>query len=113
MFLILGFNTPANSDQYKKHKYTCPESQGECTELEREAIKLVNDKYWEMLFNRIKENKYYKYPFYWVYKDKEECLYTVGAKEDLQTHTVTMDWIEVDICKKTSKLKYTNSYRFG
>ena len=45
LFLIFGFNTPANAEQYQRHKYTCPESQGECTEEERAAIKLVNDTY--------------------------------------------------------------------
>ena len=43
IFLIFGFNTPVNAEQYKRHKYTCPESQGECTEGERAAIKLVNE----------------------------------------------------------------------
>ena len=103
VFLIFGFNTPANAEQYQRHKYTCPESQGECSEGERAAIKLVNDTYWEMLSERIKDNKFYKYPWYWVYK-KEECKYSDGAKEDMPTHTVTMEWIDVDICKKTTKL---------
>ena len=101
--LIFGLYTPANAEQYQRHKYTCPESQGECSEGERAAIKLVNDKYWKMLSDRIKENKFYKYPWYWVYK-KGECKYSVGAKEDMPTHTVTMEWIDVDICDKTTKL---------
>ena len=42
IFLFFGFNTPVNAEQYKRHKYTCPESQSECTEGERAAIKLVN-----------------------------------------------------------------------
>ena len=105
--------TPAIAEQYKRHKYTCPESQGECTGGERAAIKLVNDKYWKMLSDRIKENKFYKYPWYWVYKEKGECKYTVAAKEDMPTHTANMQWIDVDICKKTTKLKYQDSYRFG
>ena len=111
LFFALFF--PANAEQYQRHKYTCPESQGECTEGERAAIKLVNDKYWKMLSDRIKENKFYKYPYYFVYKDSKECNYTVAAKEDMPTHTVTMEWIDVDICEKTTKLKYANSYRFG
>ena len=74
LILIFGFNTPVNAEQYQRHKYTCPESQGECSEGERSAIKLVNDTYWEMLSERIKENKFYKYPWYWVYK-KGECKY--------------------------------------
>ena len=36
-----------------------------------------------MLSDRIKENKFYKYPYYFVYKDTKECKYTVGAKEDI------------------------------
>ena len=104
IFLIFGFNTPVNAEQYKRHKYTCPESQSECTEGERAAIKLVNETYWEMLTERIKENKFYKYPWYWVYKERGECKYNVAAKEDMPTHTANMEWIEVDICKKTTKL---------
>ena len=107
LFLSLFFLliTPLNAEQYPRHKYTCLDSGGECSEGERAAIKLVNDTYWEMLSERIKENKFYKYPWYWVYK-KEECKYSVGAKEDMPTHVVNMEWIEVDICKKTSKLLY-------
>ena len=101
--LIFGLYSPVNAEQYPRHKYTCPESQGECSEGEREAIKLVNDTYWKMLSERIKENKHYKYPWYWVYK-RGECKYSVGAKEDMSTHTVTMEWIDVDICEKTTKL---------
>ena len=108
LFLIFSFSAPANSEQYKRHKYTCPESQGECTEGERAAIKLVNETYWEMLTERIKENKFYKYPWYWVYQKDvfNECKYTVAAKEDMPTHTANMEWIDVDICEKTTKLKY-------
>ena len=103
LFLIFGFSTPTNSEQYQRYKYTCPESQVECTEGERAAIKLVNETYWEILTERIKENKFYKYPWYWVY-NKDECKYTVAAKEDMPTHTANMEWIDVDICKKTTKL---------
>ncbi|MDA9714168.1 hypothetical protein N9U37_00910 [Prochlorococcus sp. AH-736-N10] len=106
LLLIFGFNTSANSEQYKRHKYTCPESQGECTEGERAAIKLVNDKYWNILSDRIKKNKFYKYPWYWVYKEKGRCKYIVAAKEDMPTHTANMEWIDVDICEETTKLKY-------
>ena len=104
--LIFGLYTPLSAEQYQRHKYTCLESQGECNVEERAAIKLVNDTYWEMLSKRIKENKHYKYPWYFVYKDSRECKYRVGAKEDMPTHVVNMEWIEVDICKKTSKLLY-------
>ena len=104
--LFFTLITPVNAEQYKRHKYTCPESQGECTEGERAAIKLVNDKYWKILSDRIKENKFYKYPWYWVYKEKGECKYTIAAKEDMSTHTANMEWIDVDICEETTKLKY-------
>ena len=111
--LIFGFYTPINAEQYQRHKYTFPKTGGECNEEEKAVVKLVNEKYWKMLSDRIKENKHYKYPWYFVYKDQKKCKYTVGAKEDMQTHTVTMEWIDIDICKKTTKLKYENSYRFG
>ena len=88
LFLSLFFAlfNPINAEQYKRHKYTCPESQGECTEGERAAIKLVNETYWEMLTERIKENKFYKYPWYWVYKkDIYNCLlYTSPSPRDRQ-----------------------------
>ena len=37
--LIFGFYTPVNSEQYPIHKYTCPDSGGECNEEEREVVK--------------------------------------------------------------------------
>ena len=101
--LFFTLMTPAIAEQYKRHKYACPESQGECSEGERAAIKIVNDTYWEMLTKRIERNTHYKYPWYWVYK-RGECKYSVGAKEDMRTHTVTMEWIDVDICEKTTNL---------
>ena len=102
--LILGFYSPIYAEQYPIHKYACPDSGWECNQEERAVVKLVNDKYWKMLSNRIKENKFYKYPYYFVYKDSKECKYTVAAREDMPTHTITMEWIDVDICDKTTKL---------
>ena len=64
--LFFVFITPANAEEYPIHKYTCPKSGGECNEEERAVVKLVNDKYWKMLSDRIKENKFYKYPYYFV-----------------------------------------------
>ena len=109
--LIFGLYSPVNAEQYPRHKFTCPDTGGKCNEEERAVVKLVNDAYWEMLTERIKENKHYKYPWYWVYKKKGDCKYTVGAKEDMPTHTVNMEWIDVDICNKTTKLKYRDGYR--
>ena len=43
--LILGFYTSVNAEQYPIHKYTCPETGGECNEEERAVVKLVNDKF--------------------------------------------------------------------
>ena len=100
--LFCAFFSPLNAKPYPIHKYTC---QGEkCSDGELAAVKLVNNIYWEMLSERIKENKFYKYPWYWVYKEKGDCKYTVAAKEDMPTHTVTMEWINVDICEKTTEL---------
>ena len=101
--MIFGFNNSIDAKPYPRHKFSCPESQGECSEAERAAIKIVNDTYWEMLTKRIERNTHYKYPWYWVYK-RGECKYSVGAKEDMRTHTVTMEWIDVDICEKTTNL---------
>ena len=103
LFFSLIYSVKAKP--YPIHKYTCPDSGRECNKEERALVKLVNDKYWKMLSERIKENKFYKYPWYWVYKEKGECKYRVAAKEDMPTHTVTMEWIDVDICEKTTKLK--------
>ena len=100
--LFCAFFSPLNAKPYPIHKYTC---QGEkCSDGELAAVKLVNNIYWQMLSERIKENKFYKYPWYWVYKEKGDCKYTVAAKEDMPTHTVTMEWINVDICEKTTEL---------
>ena len=102
--LFFALVAPINSETYRNHKLTCPSSGGICNEEERKVVKLVNDTYWVMLSERIKKNKFYKDPWYWVYKKKNECKYTVAAKEDMLTHTVTMEWIDVDICKKKTKL---------
>ena len=106
LFLSLFFTlfSSVNAKPYPIHKYTCPETGGKCNEEERAVVKLVNDTYWEMLTKRIEHNTHYKYPWYWVYK-RGECKYTVGAKEDMPTHTANMEWIDVDICKKTTKIR--------
>ena len=56
--LIFGLYSPVNAEQYPRHKFTCPDTGGKCNDEERAAVKLVNDKYWKMLSDRIKENKY-------------------------------------------------------
>ena len=38
LFLIFGFHNPAYSEKYPIHKYTCPESQGECTEAKEQQL---------------------------------------------------------------------------
>ena len=103
LFLIFSFNTSIDAKPYPIHKFTCPETGGKCNEKERAVVKLVNDTYWEMLTKRIERNTHYKYPWNWVYK-KGEYKYTVRAKEDMPTHVVNMEWIDVDICKKTTKI---------
>ena len=104
--MIFGFSNPSNSEQYKRHKFACHESKGEFSDGQIAAIKLVNDTYWELLTKRIERNTHYKYPWYWVYQTDifNECKYTVASKEDMPTHTANMEWIDVDICKKTTKL---------
>ena len=109
LIAAIALPNAVNAEPYPRHKYTCEAN--ECTDGEIAAVKLVNDKYWKMLSDRIKENKFYKYPYYFVYKDSRECKYTVGAKEDMPTHVVNMEWIEVDICEKKTKLLYRDGYR--
>ena len=58
LFLIFGFNNSANAEPYPNHKFTCPKTGGECNEEERAVVKLVNDKYWKMLSDRIKAVSY-------------------------------------------------------
>ena len=111
LIAALGLPSIMDARPYPIHKYTCPDSGGKCNKEERAVVKLVNDKYWKMLSDRIKKNKFYKYPYYFVYKDSRECKYTVGAKEDMPTHVVNMEWIEVDICEKKTKLLYRDGYR--
>ena len=102
--LLSAFVLPnaVNAEPASRYKFTCDDFP--CTENELTALKLVNENYGKKLENRLKNNTYYSHPWYWVYKEKWDCKYTVAAKEDMPTHTVTMEWIHVDICEKTTEL---------
>ena len=71
LLAALALPTAINAEPYPRHKYTCEAN--ECTDGEIAAVKLVNDKYWKMLSDRIKENKHYKYPWYFVIKRKKNA----------------------------------------
>ena len=95
--------TAVNAEPASRYKVTCDDYP--CTENERTALKLANENYGKKLENRLKNNTYYPYPWYWVYKEKSNCEYTVAVREDMPNHMATMEWIDVDICKKTTKLR--------
>ena len=103
--LLAGLVLPiaVSAEPASRYKVTCVDYP--CTESERKALRLVNENYGKKLENRLKNNTYYPYPWYWVYKEKNNCEYTVAVREDMPTHMATMEWIDVDICKKTLKLR--------
>ena len=92
-----------NAKPASRYKVSCDDYP--CTENELIALRLANENYGKKLENRLKNNTYYPYPWYWVYKEKSNCEYTVAVREDMPTNMATMEWIDVDICKKTTKLR--------
>ena len=90
-----------NAEPASRYKVTCDDYP--CTESERKALRLVNENYGKKLENRLKNNTYYPHPWYWVYKEKSNCEYTVAIREDMPTHMATMEWI--DVCNETTKLR--------
>ena len=99
---ILSFIAVVNAEPASRYKLTCEEYP--CSEEDLTAIKLVNDNHGKQLEKRLINNTYYSHPWYWVYK-KNNCKYTVAAREDMPTHMSTMEWIDVDICKKIVKFR--------
>ena len=91
-----------NAESASRYKLTCvdyPCSKGDLT-----AIKLVNENYGKQLERRLINNTHYPHPWYWVYKESN-CKYTVAVREYMPTHMATMEWVDVDICKKTAKFR--------
>ena len=99
---ILPFIACVNAEPASRYKLTCEDYP--CSEDDLTAIKLVNDNHGKQLEKRLINNPYYPHPWYWVYK-KNNCKYTVAAREDMPTHMATVEWIDVDICKKIVKFR--------
>jgi len=103
LLFVLTFRFGVNAEPASRYKLTCEDYP--CSNGELNAANLVNDNYGKQLENRLINNTFYPHPWYWVYKEKSNCKYRVAAREDMPTHMVTMEWIDVDICKETTKLK--------
>ena len=103
LLFALAFPNEVNAEPASRYKLTCKDYP--CSEEELNALSLVNDNYGKKLENRLINNIFYPHPWYWVYKEKGKCKYTVAARENMPTHMVTMEWIDVDICNETTKLK--------
>ena len=103
ILFVLTFTARINAEPASRYKLTCEDYP--CSEEELTSVNLVNDNYGKKLEKRLKNNTYYPHPWYWVYKEKSNCKYTVAVREDMPTHMATMEWIDVDICKETAKLR--------
>ena len=104
LFLIaFAYPSALFGEPASRYKLSCKDYP--CSEDYLTATKLVNNKYGKQFEKRLINNTYYPHPWYWVYKGKSNCKYTVAVREDMPTHMATMEWIDVDICKKTTKLK--------
>ena len=101
LLFLLTFKYRVNAETASIYKLTCEDYP--CTEEELTSTNLVNDNYGKKLEKRLKNNTYYPHPWYWVYKEKSNCKYTVAVREDMPTHMATMEWI--DICNETTKLR--------
>ena len=93
----IALTNSINSEPASRYKVSCDDYP--CTEDELTALRLVNENYGKKLESRLKNNIYYPHPWYWVYREKSNCEYTVAVREDMPTHMATMEWIAVDICK--------------
>ena len=103
LIFVLALTDGINAEPASRYKLTCEDYP--CSEEDLTATKLVNDDYGRQFEKRLINNTYYPHPWYWVYKEKSNCKYTVAVREDMPTHMATMEWIGVDICKETTKLK--------
>ena len=100
LLAALSLPIAVNSEPASRYKVTCDNYQ--CTENERTALLLVNENYGKQLENKLINNTYYSYPWYFIYKQRE-CIFRVYAKEDMPTHVANMETFTVDICNKTIK----------
>jgi len=100
LLAALALPTVVNGEPASRYKVSCENSP--CSENERTALRLVNENYGKQLENKLINNTYYSYPWYFIYKQKE-CIFRVYAKEDRPTHTANMETFTVDVCNKTIK----------
>ena len=100
LIAILALPIAVNAGPASRYKATCDDYP--CTENELTALRLVNDNYGKQLENKLINNTHYSHPWYFIYKQRE-CIFRVYAKEDMPTHTATMETFTVDICNKTIK----------
>ncbi len=103
LIFVLALTDGINAEPASRFKLTCEDYP--CSEDDLAALNLVNHNYGKKLEKRLIENTYYPHPWYWVYKEKSNCKYTVAVREDMPTHMTTMEWIDVDICKETTKFR--------
>ena len=108
LLTALALPTAVNAKPASRYKVSCENSP--CTENELTALRLVNENYGKQLENKLINNTYYSYPWYFIYKQRE-CIFRVYAKEDRPTHTANMETFTADICNKTIKAMWlTNVY---
>ena len=100
LLTALALPTAVNAKPASRYKVSCENSP--CTENELTALLLVNENYGKQLENKLINNTYYSYPWYFIYKQRE-CIFRVYAKEDRPTHTANMETFTADICNKTIK----------
>ena len=100
LLTALALPTAVNAKPASRYKVSCENSP--CTENELTALQLVNENYGKQLENKLINNTYYSYPWYFIYKQRE-CIFRVYAKEDRPTHTANMETFTADICNKTIK----------
>ena len=109
--LIVTLTLPRiiNADPASRYKVSCDDYP--CTEDELTALRLVNENYGKQLENRLTNNAYYPYPWYFISLERE-CIFKVNVKEDMPTHIAHMETFTVDICNETIKAMWLpNEYQ--
>ena len=103
LLAIFAFPIGANTEPASRYKVTCIANP--CSEEQLNAMSLVNNKYGKGFEKRLIKNTNYPHPWYWVFRRKDKCKYSVAVREDMPTHMVTMEWIDVDLCRETTNLR--------